>query len=60
MNFQMKDLEPHMTDFLATTHISDGQGNLDAPVDWESAVELDDDPWLRSKEDTSFSITKEA
>ena len=53
MIFNVKNLEQHAKEFFASTHFSDGKGNLDAPIDWQSCSELDDDP-----EDDTLSMTK--
>jgi hypothetical protein len=50
MNFQVKELEKWAKIFFDEVHISDGQGNLDAPIDWESNAELDIDPDERENE----------
>ena len=51
--FKFDKLESAMTDFLENTHVSAG-GDLDAPIDWQAAKELDIDP-----EDDDQSITQD-
>ena len=53
-NFQAEDLAKHMTEFIESTHVSDSQGKLDSPIDWQSATNLDEDP-----EEEHLSITEE-
>jgi hypothetical protein len=54
MSSIMQALEQHAKDFFASTHYSDANGVLDAPIDWGAAKDLDVDP-----EEEADSITQE-